>query len=49
MTYYSFNESRLSPLVVERERTQSEERELLRERSRERGIERDGPDIGWSR
>ncbi len=34
---------------LERERTHSQDRALLRERSRDRGIERDGPDIGWSR
>ncbi len=36
-------------LVVKWERTRSQDRELLRERSHDRGIERDGPDIGWSR
>jgi len=36
-------------LVVERERARSQDRELLRERYRDRGVERDGPDIGWSR
>jgi len=36
-------------LVVERERTRSQDRELLREHSRDRGFERDGPDIGWTR
>jgi len=36
-------------LVVERERARSQYRELLRERSRDRGVERDGPEIGWSR
>ena len=33
-------------LTIERERAQSYDRDLLRER--DRGIERDGPDIGWS-
>jgi hypothetical protein len=42
-------QNRQRELVVERERTPSQERELLRERSRDRGVERDGPDIGWSR
>jgi len=38
-------------LVVERERThtQSQEREPLSECSQDRSIEREGPDIGWSR
>jgi len=36
-------------LVVELERTRSQDRELLRERSRDRAVERDGPDVGRSR
>jgi hypothetical protein len=36
-------------LVVERECTRSHDRELLRERSRDRSMERDGPDMGRSR
>jgi len=36
-------------LAVERERARPQDREILRERSRDRGIERDGLDIGWSR
>jgi hypothetical protein len=36
-------------LVVELESTRSQDRELLRERSRDRAVERDGPDVGRSR
>ncbi len=42
-------QGRQRELVVERERMRSQNPERLRERSRNRGIERDGPDIGWRR
>jgi len=42
-------QNRQRELIVQRERTRSQEFEPLRERFRDRGIERDGPDIGWSR
>jgi hypothetical protein len=42
-------QNRQRELIVQRERMRSQEFEPLRERSRDRGIERDSPDIGWSR
>ncbi len=42
-------QNRQRELIVQRERTRSQEFEPLRDRPRDRGIERDGPDIGWSR
>ena len=42
-------QDRQRELIVQRERTRSQEFEPLHERFRDRGIERDGPDFGWSR